>query len=160
MGDRDGEALAGAEMHKVRPRVEGVDETGKQGEDDKAKERKMTDPKALAEEIARDCIKHSSRIDHGPYFSLVTSDKAIKRTAARLAAFADEVRRLARPEWISVKERLPDCPECKLRHLGWLVLNMDEIEITYIHPGWWAEELGEVTHWMPLPAHPATEKGE
>ena len=63
-------------------------------------------------------------------------------------------------QWISVEDRLPE-EEC-------LAINIqDEMIVGWICKtvacsGWTCESIGEhlidVTHWMPLPAPPATEK--
>lgn len=63
-------------------------------------------------------------------------------------------------EWISVKDRLPECPESKPGDLGWLVFtprHRHKINVSFQHPSWWSSDEGysdEITHWMPLPSPP------
>lgn len=64
-------------------------------------------------------------------------------------------------EWISVKERLPECAEKKDENLGWLVYRpkaqTKKIMTTFFHPDWWKADNGssqEITHWQPLPGPP------
>lgn len=64
-------------------------------------------------------------------------------------------------EWISVKERLPDCGKEKSEDLGWLVFRptakTKKVMTMYVHPDWWHTDNGssqEITHWQPLPTPP------
>jgi hypothetical protein len=64
-------------------------------------------------------------------------------------------------EWISVKDKLPDCGDVKDENLGWLVYRPKATSkiflTTFVHPSWWKDENGtsaEITHWMPLPEPP------
>jgi hypothetical protein len=64
------------------------------------------------------------------------------------------------PEWIGVKEKLPDVGMAKSQDDGWLVYKPSasrKIETCFVHPDWWWQDDGssqEITHWMPLPESP------
>ena len=78
------------------------------------------------------------------------SDRILRQVADHLIAHSVTVQ-----EWISVKDRLPDCADTVL------AVDRDGIMSTAYYVGYWhgGGDLDEyaVTHWMPLPQPP---KGE
>ena len=81
---------------------------------------------------------------------LVLDDKQIH-------AFANAIREQKVPQWISVKERLPDSETKQV--FAW---DYDEQRVACCEfPHGWQDMLKHdyITHWMPLPAAPTREEG-
>ena len=64
-------------------------------------------------------------------------------------------------QWVSVKERYPECGMNKDENMGWLVYrpraSSKKLMTIFVHPDWWKEDDGtsaEITHWRPLPEPP------
>jgi hypothetical protein len=120
-------------------------------------------PEELAEEYA-------FRIFGERYESLDSEEKHVYSEAvdAFLAAY-----QAAAPQWISVKDRLPNIPENDYSHRvlllradGFIVIAKLEKCVRFVRPFQQAlivetdngDPIEEFTHWMPLPAAPKEEE--